>query len=109
MIKTHNVFKKYDLYFSLQGTETFNTFASFDADSEGTFFVSVVAVNPANEASKAVCSDGVTVSSFMPSVKDVVVTDIRGVQKLVVDNNNKVWFLDRSLKRHPINSSQDCG
>jgi hypothetical protein len=32
------------------------TIASYDAVDEGTYFVTVIAMNPANDASQAVCS-----------------------------------------------------
>jgi hypothetical protein len=40
----------------------------------------VIAINRANDASDVVCSDGVTISTAIPSVKDVVVKDIKTVQ-----------------------------
>ena len=88
-----------------QGTETYDTFASFDALNEGTFYTSVVAVNRANEASDVVCSDGVTISTAKPSVKDVVVKDIKTVPRLIEDSNNIVWLLDESLRKRPLNGT----
>jgi hypothetical protein len=37
-----------------------------------TTFFTVIAMNQANDASKAVCSDGVTIVTTKPSVKNVV-------------------------------------
>ena len=78
-------------------------FASFDAANEGTFYTSVVAINRANDASDVVCSDGVTINTAIPSVKDVVVKDIKTVPRLIEDNNSQVWLLDKSLRKRPLN------
>ena len=102
-LKSHIVQCKCDLLF--QGTETYDTFASFDAANEGTFYTSVVAINRANDASDVVCSDGVTISTAIPSVKDVVVKDIKTVPRLLEDNISQVWLLDESLRKRPLNGT----
>jgi hypothetical protein len=60
--------------------------ASYDAVDEGTYFVTVIAMNPANDASKAVCSDGVTIVTTKPSVKNVVLNGAKTDPRLVVDD-----------------------
>jgi hypothetical protein len=47
-----------------------------------------------------VCSDGVTISTAIPSVKDVVVKDIKTVPRLIEDNNSQVWLLDLNFLLH---------
>lgn len=92
-----------------QTTETYNAFASFEAPVEGTYFVSVVAVNRAKESSKVVCSDGVIIMPTVPSVKDFVLEGARTRSRLLRDNNGTVWLLDNTLRRHRIeNISSSC-
>ncbi|VDI18543.1 Hypothetical predicted protein, partial [Mytilus galloprovincialis] len=94
---------------SNETTETYNAFASFEAPVEGTYFVSVVAVNRAKESSKVVCSDGVIIMPTVPSVKDFVLEGARTRSRLLRDNNGTVWLLDNILRRHRIeNISSSC-
>ncbi|XP_052095904.1 uncharacterized protein LOC127731085 [Mytilus californianus] len=97
-----------DLINASLGIETFNTFASFTASKEGKYYVSVVAFNRANEASSLVCSDGVTISSSVPYVVDIVVKDLRTIPRLIEDKNNNIWYLDGSLRRHLVNNSKNA-
>jgi hypothetical protein len=57
------------------------------------------------ECSDVVCSDGVTISTAIPSVTDVVVKDIKTVPRLLEDNNSQVWLLDESLRKRPLNGT----
>jgi hypothetical protein len=50
------------------------------------YFVTVIAMNPANDASKAVCSDGVTIVTTKPSVKNVVLNGAKTDPRLVCGN-----------------------
>ncbi|CAC5401969.1 unnamed protein product [Mytilus coruscus] len=95
-----------DLVNASLGIETFNTFASFTASKEGKYYVSVVAFNRANEASSLVCSDGVTISSSVPFVVDIVVQGLRTVPRIIEDKHNNIWYLDGTLTRHPVNNSK---
>ncbi|XP_076086914.1 uncharacterized protein LOC143057491 [Mytilus galloprovincialis] len=52
--------------------DTVNTFAMYDAPSSGTYYVTVVAYNKAFHMSKPVCSDGVTITTTIPSdIEDI--------------------------------------
>ncbi|OPL33819.1 hypothetical protein AM593_07242, partial [Mytilus galloprovincialis] len=89
--------------------ETYNTFASFKASTEGTYFVSVVAVNRAKENSNVVCSDGVTIMTTMPYIQDFVMSGAKTRPRLIRDNDGNVWFLDNVLRRHFVqNITSSC-
>lgn len=95
--------------FVFQTTETYNTFASFEASTEGTYFVSVVAVNRAKENSNVVCSDGVTIMTTMPYIQDFVMSGAKTRPRLIRDNDGNVWFLDNILQRHFVeNITSSC-
>ncbi|CAG2200973.1 unnamed protein product [Mytilus edulis] len=90
-------------------TETYNTFASFEASTEGTYFVSVVAVNRAKENSNVVCSDGVTIMTTMPYIKDFLMSGAKTRPRLLSDNDGNIWFLDNMLQRHFVeNITSSC-
>ncbi|VDI13269.1 Hypothetical predicted protein, partial [Mytilus galloprovincialis] len=81
---------------------TYNTYATYNATSEGIYFISVTAVNRASESSKVVCSDGVTVTTTIPFIKDFVFGDIKAKGQLLKDHNDTWWLLDSNLIRHRI-------
>jgi len=84
------------------------TIASYDAVDEGTYFVTVIAMNPANDASRAVCSDGVTIVTTKPSVKNVVLSGAKTYPRLVVDDNGTMWIITTDITRTLVNSSDIC-
>ena len=55
----------------------YNTFVSYEAPNEGTFYISVVAVNRAKDSSNVVCSDGVTIMTTVPYLTDFVLERAR--------------------------------
>lgn len=98
MIYTTQV--KFVLKFQKQFTN--NTSACFNASSEGIYFISVIAVNKAAESSKVVCSDGVTVTTTIPFIKDFVFKDLKARNQILKDHNDTLWLLDSTLIRHKI-------
>ena len=65
-------------------------------------------MNPANDASQAVCSDGVTIVTTKPSVKNVVLNGAKTDPRLVVDNNGTMWIIWTDITRTIVNSSNIC-
>ena len=104
----HNTFNFDIAVLFLQGIETIETIASYDAVDEGTYFVTVIAMNPANDASQAVCSDGVTIVTTKPSVKNVVLNGAKTDPRLVVDYNGTMWIIWTDITRTIVNSSNIC-
>jgi hypothetical protein len=60
-----------------------------------------------NDASQAVCSDGVTVVKTKPSVKNVILKDAKTAPRLVADANNTLWIISNDLMRTVINDTDD--
>ena len=82
---------------------------SYDATNEGTFYISVVAVNRAKDSSNVVCCDGVTIMTTVPYVSDFVLERARTRSRFVRDTNGTEWLLDSTLKRHKIkNGTHSC-
>lgn len=92
--------------------KTYETFASWDAPSDGKYYVTVVAFNSAIEASAPVCSDGVTVDSTEPAVTEVYVSGARitgGVISARREGKEEVWFVDSERRRRLVdNPDQAC-
>ena len=92
--------------------KTYETFASWDAPSDGKYYVTVVAFNSAIEASAPVCSDGVTVDSTEPAVTEVYVSGARitgGVISARREGKEEVWFVDSERRRRLVDSpDQAC-
>ena len=65
-------------------------------------------MNSANDASQAVCSDGVTVVKTKPSVKNVILKDAKTAPRLVADANNTLWIISNDLMRTVINDTDVC-
>ena len=65
-------------------------------------------MNRANDASHAVCSDGVTIVTITPSVKNVVVEGARTALQLIEDMDGQVWVLAENMTRAPYNYSSGC-
>lgn len=69
--------------------------------------MTVVAYNRAYAMSKPVCSDGVTITTIVPSVKNVVVMNARTKHRLVRDVDGNEWYIDKTLQRHILENSTD--
>jgi beta-xylosidase len=65
-------------------------------------------MNSANDASKAVCSDSVTIVTTKPSVKNVVLNGAKTDPRLVVDNNGTMWIIWTDITRTIVNNSNIC-
>ncbi|KAK3103765.1 hypothetical protein FSP39_021725 [Pinctada imbricata] len=90
--------------------ETYNTDATYSAPGEGQYFITVVAYNRALEPSDPVCSDGVTVTTVVPNVKEVTIDPSRIRGGLVSDQNQTLFYVVgedrvRRLIREP---TADC-
>lgn len=78
--------------------KTYSTHANFEAISDGTYHVTVVAYNRALDGSEPVCSDGVVIDSSKPRVSDVIVEGIRMKQVLLTDPDRvEVWLLQNGF------------
>ncbi|CAG2233138.1 unnamed protein product [Mytilus edulis] len=91
--------------------ETYNTFGSHTVSGDGTYYFTVVAYNRALDPSEPVCSDGVTIDSSVPGVKEVVVKDSLITGGLVKDHPDNVDYYilgpDRVRRLIP-NPTADC-
>lgn len=98
------------LKFTLQLNETYSVGAVHEVSSEGTYYVCVVAYNRALEPSKPVCSDGVTVTTAIPKVKEVAISGAFVKGGLVTDNfKSSVWVLEDTRVRKLIdNPTKNC-
>lgn len=96
--------------FIIKLKETYSTDAMHTVLTEGTYYACVVAYNRALEPSKRVCSDGVTVTSAVPRVREVVVSGsyVRG--GLITDKRkNSFWVLEQNRYRKLVkNPTSDC-
>lgn len=70
----------------------------------------MVAYNRALEPSKPVCSDGVTVTSVVPKVREVAISGAYVKGGLVTDTHkNLFWVLEKSRYRKLVkNPTPDC-
>lgn len=98
------------LKFTLQLNETYSVGAVHEVSSEGTYYVCVVAYNRALEPSKPVCSDGVTVTTAIPKVKEVAISGAFVKGGLVTDAfKSSVWVLEDTRVRKLIdNPTKNC-
>ncbi|XP_076113973.1 uncharacterized protein LOC143082259 [Mytilus galloprovincialis] len=90
--------------------ETYNTYGSHTVSGDGTYYFTVVAYNRALDPSEPVCSDGVTIDSSVPGVKEVVVKDAVITGGLVTDVNQTSYYIlgsDR-VRRLIQNPTADC-
>ncbi|XP_071954211.1 uncharacterized protein [Antedon mediterranea] len=90
---------------------TTSKFATWTASSPGKYYCTVVAFNNAVDPSNPVCSDGVTVDSSPPTLRDVIVENlyIRPGLVTINDDNSTVWFISPDLKRSLVESpSEEC-
>ncbi|KAK3581576.1 hypothetical protein CHS0354_031922 [Potamilus streckersoni] len=92
-----------------QTFETTTTHASYTAPKEGKYYITVAAYNHALEHSDLVCSDGVVIDTFSPSVIEVEVTGARAIPGLVKDNQGNIWVLSRDrFIRKVFRPTQAC-
>lgn len=98
------------LKFTLQLNETYSVGAVHEVSSEGTYCACVVAYNRALEPSKPVCSDGVTVTTAIPKVKEVAISGAFIKGGLVTDAfKSSVWVLEDTRVRKLIdNPTKNC-
>lgn len=96
--------------FNFKLIETYSTDVIHTVKSEGTFYACVVAYNRALELSKPVCSDGVTVTSNVPKVKEVAISGAFVKGGLITDiTKSSFWVLDQNRYRTMINNpTTDC-
>ncbi|CAC5386461.1 unnamed protein product [Mytilus coruscus] len=90
--------------------ETYNSFGSHTVSGDGTYYFTVVAYNRALDPSEPVCSDGVTIDTSVPGVKEVVVKDSLITGGLVKDPDNVDYYIlgpDRVRRLIP-NPTADC-
>ncbi|CAC5386466.1 unnamed protein product [Mytilus coruscus] len=90
--------------------ETYNNFGSHTVSGDGTYYFTVVAYNRALDPSEPVCSDGVTIDSSVPGVKEVVVKDSLITGGVVKDPDNVDYYIlgpDRVRRLIP-NPTADC-
>ncbi|CAC5414424.1 unnamed protein product [Mytilus coruscus] len=90
--------------------ETYETFATYTAPGIGTYFFTVVAYNRALDHSDPVCSDGVTIDTTVPTIKEVTVNNTIVKGGLVTDvAKTNYWILssDRTL-RLIANPTTEC-
>jgi len=90
--------------------ETTSRHATHTVIAEGKYFITVVAFNRALEPSVPVCSDGVTVDTSKPYVKEVVLENVR-IHGGLVTNSGKtnVWVLGNDrIRRQVDNVTAKC-
>ncbi|XP_062576068.1 uncharacterized protein LOC134237945 [Saccostrea cucullata] len=90
--------------------ETYATYATHTVSTEGTYYICVVAYNRALEPSKPVCSDGVTVTTAVPSVSEVDITNAYVREGLVTDiRKTTYWIVNKNRQRRLVaNPTEDC-
>lgn len=94
----------------LQLVETYETFGTYEAPGVGTYYFTVVAYNRALDHSDPVCSDGVTIDTTVPTIKEVTVDNTVVKGGLITDvAKTNYWILssDRTL-RWIANHTLDC-
>ncbi|XP_063447093.1 uncharacterized protein LOC134726613 [Mytilus trossulus] len=96
---------KQNLISSNEGRETYETATSYNATKEGKYHITVIAVNSANEPSQAVCTDGVTIITVKPNVKNVLIHGVKTAPRIVTDSNNTMWIIRQDLTRGFINDT----
>ncbi|XP_078321865.1 uncharacterized protein LOC111103999 isoform X3 [Crassostrea virginica] len=90
--------------------ETYSLHATHTVASEGTYYACVVAFNRALEPSKPVCSDGVTVTTYVPTVSEVDISSAHVREGLVTDaGRTNYWVVETNRHRRLIeNPTTDC-
>jgi len=90
--------------------ETTSRHATHTVTTEGRYYITVVAFNRALEPSVPVCSDGVTIDTSTPSVKEVVLENAR-IRGGLVTNSGKtnIWVLGNDrIRRQLDNVTAEC-
>jgi hypothetical protein len=88
--------------FIFQTFETTETHISFQANSIGKMFATVVAFNNAMEPSPAVCSDGINIDITPPTISYVSINGMYIKEGLAKTSNGDVYFVDKLARRYPI-------
>ena len=90
--------------------ETYSLHATHIVTSEGTYYACVVAYNRALEPSEPVCSDGVTVTTSVPSVSEVDISSAHVREGLVTDTERTYYWLVGSNRHRRLieNPTTDC-
>nr|XP_034332757.1 uncharacterized protein LOC105327902 isoform X2 [Crassostrea gigas] len=90
--------------------ETYSLHATHTVTSEGTYYACVVAYNRALEPSDPVCSDGVTVTTDVPYVTEVDISNAHVREGLVTDvGRTNYWIISSNRRRQLIhNPTTDC-
>ncbi|CAC5375033.1 unnamed protein product [Mytilus coruscus] len=96
------------LFHSNEGTETYETITNYVAKKEGKYYMTVIAINSANEASDSVCSDGVTIMTDKPAATNFVLDGARIGLILVKDTSNTLWVIGKNLSRIVVNDTSLC-
>nr|XP_034314147.1 uncharacterized protein LOC105348718 isoform X1 [Crassostrea gigas] len=93
-----------------QIVETYSLHATHTVTTEGQYYICVVAYNRALEPSEPVCSDGVTVTTAVPSVKEVNIEGATTTGGLVTDTtNSNYWIVTSNRFRRLIKDpTSDC-
>ncbi|CAC5375358.1 unnamed protein product [Mytilus coruscus] len=94
-----------DLISSNEGRETHDTTTSYNATKEGIYHITVIAMNSANDPSDAVCTDGVTITTEKPNVKNVLIQGLKTTPRIVIDSSNTMWIIGQNLTRTLLNDT----
>ena len=85
------------------------TEASFQVKKEGRYYVTVAAYNHALDHSVPVCSDGITIDTSVPIVKEFKVNGAKTDPRLIEDDKGDTWFLhDDRTRQRVLTPSQKC-
>ncbi|KAK3100189.1 hypothetical protein FSP39_015958 [Pinctada imbricata] len=90
--------------------ETYSLHAYYTVESEGRYYITVVAYNRALDPSDPVCSDGVTIDTSVPSVKEVKIEGARVKGGLIKNSSSSTYYVvgeDRN-RRLISNPTPDC-
>lgn len=93
----------------IQVVKTYSTHATFDASSDGTYHVTVVAYNRALDGSEPVCSDGVLIDTSKPNIINIIVEGIQMEEVLLSDpNGDDIWLLKNGFRVYVNNPTDIC-
>ncbi|OWF42246.1 Hemicentin-1 [Mizuhopecten yessoensis] len=91
----------------IQYKNTTLTSTQFEIQTEGKYFVTVLAFNRAMEPSSAICSDGFRKSDSPPEITDVTLSQARA-SKHTVCYNHDIWLISAKLTRTNITGVSSC-
>ncbi|KAL3873929.1 hypothetical protein ACJMK2_037006, partial [Sinanodonta woodiana] len=87
----------------VQLIETYETKASYQAPEEGTYYITVAAYNHALDSSTPVCSDGVTIDTTSPIIKELKVERMRIRPMLVTSSaDSRVWYISKDRELYSV-------